>query len=55
MRPDEMHPRTLRKLTDIVAKVLSMIFEESWNPGDLPSYQRKGSITFIFKKGAPVN
>lgn len=55
MRPDEMQPRTLRKLTDIVAKVLSIIFEESWKPGDLASYQRKGSMTFIFKKEAPPN
>lgn len=55
MRPDETQPRSLRKLLDIVAKVISIIFEESWKPGDLPSYQRKGNVTFIFKKGAPGN
>lgn len=54
LRPDEMHPRTPRKLTDIVTKVLFIIFEESWKPGDLPSYQRKGNITFILKRGVVV-
>lgn len=53
IRPDEMHPRTLRKSTDLVAKVLSIILEESWKSGDLPSYQRKVNIMCIFEKGSP--
>lgn len=53
LRPVEMHPRTLKKLTDLVSTVFSIIFEESWKPSDLLSYQRKGNISLIFKKGDP--
>ncbi|KFP29221.1 RNA-directed DNA polymerase from mobile element jockey, partial [Colius striatus] len=49
--PEVMHPRVLRELADVIAKPLSIIFEQSWRTGEVPEDWRKASVTPVFKKG----
>jgi len=52
MDSNEIHPRVMRKLADVVAKVLLMFSEKCWQSGDIPSDWRKGNIGLISKKCA---
>ncbi|KFQ10568.1 hypothetical protein N329_12992, partial [Haliaeetus albicilla] len=49
MGPDEIHPWVLRELT--VAKPLSIIFQKSWQSGEVPTDWKRGRNPPIFKKG----
>ena len=48
---DNIHPRALKEMSDVVAEPFPITFEKSWLSGEVPSDWKKGNITPIFKKG----
>ncbi|KAK4825531.1 LOW QUALITY PROTEIN: hypothetical protein QYF61_000108 [Mycteria americana] len=51
MGPDEIHPRVLKELADVLTKPLSIIYQQTWLTGELPADWRLANVTPIFKKG----
>ncbi|GAB0209556.1 mitochondrial enolase superfamily member 1 [Grus japonensis] len=51
MGPDNIHLRVLRELADVIARLLSVIFEKLWKSGDIPEDWKKANVTPIYKKG----
>ncbi|KAK4813827.1 hypothetical protein QYF61_001831 [Mycteria americana] len=51
MGPDEIHPRVLKELADVLTKPLSIIYQQSWLMGEVPAEWRLANVTPIFKKG----
>ncbi|KAK4806171.1 hypothetical protein QYF61_001094 [Mycteria americana] len=50
MGPDEIHPRVLKELADVLTKPLSIIYQQSWLTGEVPADWRLANVTPIFKK-----
>ena len=50
MGAEDIHHRVLKEMADMVAELLSIIFEKYWKSSEVPSNWKKGNITPIFKK-----
>ena len=50
MGTDELHPRALRELVDVVSKPLSIILQQSCLTGDVPVDWKLANVTPIFRK-----
>ncbi|KAK4822159.1 hypothetical protein QYF61_010420 [Mycteria americana] len=55
MGPDEIHPRVLKELADVLTKPLSTIYQQSWLTGEVPADWRLANVMPIFKKGRKVD
>ncbi|KFQ39647.1 hypothetical protein N332_02163, partial [Mesitornis unicolor] len=51
MGPDGIYPRVLRELAEVLAKPLSIIYQQSWLTGEVPVYWKLANVTLIYKRG----
>ena len=51
MEPDGIHPRILRELAEVLAKPLSIIYQQSWSTGEMPDDWKLVNVTPLYRKG----
>jgi len=51
MRPDELQPRVLRELADVIVKPPFIIFERLWQVGEVPEDWKRANVAPVFSKG----
>lgn len=47
---NDIHPRVMREMADMVAELLAIVFEKLWLPGKVPSDWKKRNVTPVFKR-----
>ena len=52
---DDIHPRVLRELAEVIAELLSIIYQHSLLTGEVPEDWRLANVTPIYKKGCRVD
>ncbi|KFP51109.1 hypothetical protein N323_02338, partial [Cathartes aura] len=48
---DGIHPRVLKELADVMARPLSIIYQRSWESGEVRADWKLASVIPIYKKG----
>ncbi|PKU27869.1 rna-directed dna polymerase from mobile element jockey-like [Limosa lapponica baueri] len=51
MGPNGIHPRVLRELAEVLTEPLSIIYQQSWQTGEVPAEWRLANVMPIHKKG----
>ena len=49
--PDQISPRVLKKMANVIAPILTAIFRKSYDSGIIPEDWKTANITPVFKKG----
>jgi len=50
MGPGGIHPRVLKELADVTAGPLSIIYQRSWESGEVPADWKSANVLPIYKK-----
>jgi len=50
MGPDGIHPRVLKELVDVLAKPISIIYQQFWLTGEVQVAWKLANVTPIYKK-----
>ncbi|KFP47650.1 RNA-directed DNA polymerase from mobile element jockey, partial [Cathartes aura] len=53
--PDGIHPRVLKELADVMAGPLSIIYQRSWESGEVPADWKLANVIPVYKKGVRVD
>ena len=51
MGPDGIHPSVLKEMAGVLTKPLSIIYQQSWLTGEVPTNWKLANVTPIYKKG----
>ena len=55
MGPDEIHPRVLRELVEVLTKPLCIIYQQSWPTGEVTVDWKLANVTPIYKNNQKEN